>query len=323
MEKTQESDLSLVSVYRLLVENWKLIAMVCIVSSAIAAVVMLLTKTQYKNITLFFPVSAQVVEKASLLDENSFNGTGIFATESLVDQVYNIATSSAVQNMVIKDNDLVRHYGYNPSKPSANKKTAKKYAKRIRVRRTPYNSLELTVKDVDHTKATVIAQDLLDKTEEIYHRFLKVTRENLVNNIDSQIAIKNIQIAAWSDTLAQMRDQYRFYGVISPSTSTPVIPSTGAITGKAFEKLQTLEELKEGALKDVSSLHSVRTKIKLTAVENQYMLHLVKKPTDSMEKAGPLRTLTVLLTAVFSIIAIIIILILKRQYEILRSKAYA
>ncbi len=321
MQSNQESDLSLVSVYKLIVHHWKLIATVCLVCVVLAAVILLFTKNRYKNVSVFFPASEQIIDKSTLLDESTYNGATIFAPESVVDRVYNISISSAVQNFVIKNNDLIAHYGYDKDSPRASEKASKKYSKRVKVKRTAYNSLELTVVDEDYKKAAKIATDVLDKTEEIYHGFFLSARRNLMANIDSQIALKNQQVKSWGDSLAALRDQYRFYGVISPHRSQATIPSTGSVNGSGFEKIQNLEELKERALTDISNMRSRRSEIELTAGENHYFLNVVKMPTPSMQKAGPMRTLTVLLTAVFSFIAMVIILILHQRYTKLKTEA--
>ncbi len=323
MSNQSESDLSLVSVYKLVVENWKLIASVCLISAVIAAVILLLTPNTYKNTTVFFPASEQVVDKTSLLNEMTYNEAIIFAPENIVDRVYNIAMSSAVQDYVIEKNDLVSHYGYDKGSKGAYKKAAKKYSKKIKLRRTPYLSLELTVKDVDYEKAAVIAQDILDKTESIYHGFFIRTRKNLMTNIDSQIAEKNKYVKTWGDSLATLRDRYRFYGVINPRRDAATIPSTGSINGAAFETIQNLEEAKEKALTDISDMRSIQNQVKLIAAENEYFLHVVKMPEPSLDKAGPMRTLTLLLVLVFSFIAMVVILILNQQYQVLKEKANA
>ncbi len=323
MQETQNSDLSLVSVYRLIYRNWKLIAAVCTICVVVAAIILILTKTRYKNVSVFFPASEQIVDKSTLLDENTYNGATIFAPESVVDRVYNITTSSAVQDYVINKNKLKSHYGYDPDKPSSGKKAAKMYSKRVKVKRTPYNSLELTVVDVDYKKAAQIATDILDKTEEIYHSFFLSARKNLMANIDSQISLKNQQINMWGDSLARLRDKHRFYGVISPHRSQATIPSTGGINGAAFESIQNLEGLKEGALNDITKMRTIRSEVELTAGENHYYLNVVRMPVPTMEKAGPMRTLTVLLVGVFSFIAMVIILILHEQYQYIKARAHA
>ncbi len=321
MQSNQESDLSLVSVYRLILRNWKLIATVCLVCVALAAVIMLLTKNRYRSVTVFFPGAEQIVDKSTLLNKNSHNAATLFAPESVVDRVYNIATSSAVQDFIIRKNDLVEHYGYDKDSPRGYEKTAKKYTKRVKVKRTAYSSLELTVVDEDYKLAASLAQDVLDKTENIYHGFIREARQNLMSNLDSQMSIKSLQVQKLGDSLAALRDQYRFYGVISPRRSEATIPSTGSINGRGFEKIQNLEELKETALNDLSSMRSRRTEIELTAGNNHYYLNVIKMPTPSMDKAGPMRSLIVLLTAVFSFIAMVIILILSQRYRGLQSRA--
>ncbi len=323
MSKPAESDLSLVSVYKLIMQNWKLIAIVCFISVVLTSVILLLTPNSFKNTSVFFPVSEQIVDKSSLLNEITYNEATIFAPENVVDRVYNIATSSTVQDYVILKNDLISHYGYDKDKKSSSKKAAKKYAKKIKLRRTPYLSIELTVKDKDYKKAAVIAKDILDKTESIYHGFFIRARQNLINNIDSQIKVKDAQVKIWGDSLADLRDRHRFYGVISPHRSTATIPSTGNINGKAFELIQNLEEMKEKALTDISDMRTIQNQAKLTQAENEYFLNVIQMPTAYMDKAGPMRTLTVLLVLVFTFLAMVVILILDRQYRALKQKANA
>ncbi len=307
-----DTELNLINVYRLAMRNWKLIATVCLINVIVASVILLIVPNSYKSSSLFFPTSDLISDKSSQLNEFTPLIAATFGRENLVDRIFSVATSQTVKNHVIESLNLREHYGYENTQKGP-QKTGKRFDKNVKIRRTPYNGIEIVSKDYDHEIAAQINQSILDKTESIYHDFLLKTRAEIAKGIEKHISQKDSVVQEWSKELAALRSQYGFYGIISPNREQATIPSTGGITGEGFEKIQNLEQQKEKLITDISQLRTLQGQILLTAAPENYMLLVVDAPYPSMVKAGPKRTLTVLLVALASFFFMLIFLILRQQ----------
>ena len=102
--------------------------------------------------------------------------------EAQTDQMLQILNSTVIRDKIIEKYDLANHYGIDNDCKYKQTKLFKAYENKIRIRRTEYNSVKITVYDTDAQMAADIANDIAALFDET------------MNNMQKDIAIKALEI---------------------------------------------------------------------------------------------------------------------------------
>lgn len=168
--------------------------------------------------------------------------------EEFTEQMMQIILSQDIRDSIIAKFDLVKHYGIAENDPYLNTKVNKKISNNVKVSKTTYDAVSLTVLDEDPQTACDIANEMiriyqlkfdrLDKSKRSERiRAMKIVLDNSKKIIDSlRVRIKEINTT---------------YGVNDPDNqyAEVVKGELGTFEGAAKVDKKALAEMKENILK--------------------------------------------------------------------------
>ena len=200
------------SILYLLLKNKKnvgiilLLAIVC----AIFFSSKLFIKPLYKSTVILYPTTTYSVSKAIMNTNNLIYVDPLeIGEEAQTEQMMQILNSGIIRDAIIKEFDLLNHYGIKENCEHRQYKLYKTYDNNIKIRRTEYNSVKIVVFDTDPEYAANIANEiavLFDKTmsdiqQEIASKALEIiekeynnTKDRIMNLEDSLRKHPNISI---------------------------------------------------------------------------------------------------------------------------------
>ncbi len=200
------------SILYLLLKNKKnvgiilLLAIVC----AIFFSSKLFIKPLYKSTVILYPTTTYSVSKAIMNTNNLIYVDPLeIGEEAQTEQMMQILNSGIIRDAIIKEFDLLNHYGIKENCEHRQYKLYKTYDNNIKIRRTEYNSVKIVVFDTNPEYAANIANEiavLFDKTmsdiqQEIASKALEIiekeynnTKDRIMNLEDSLRKHPNISI---------------------------------------------------------------------------------------------------------------------------------
>ena len=140
-------------------------------------------KPLYKSIVILYPTTTYSVSKAIMNTNNLIYVDPLeIGEEAQTDQMLQILNSTVIRDKIIEKYDLANHYGIDKDSDYKQTKLFKAYENKIRIRRTEYNSVKITVYDTDAQMASDIANDIAALFDET------------MNNMQKDIALKALEI---------------------------------------------------------------------------------------------------------------------------------
>lgn len=155
-EKTFENDQAGLEALRFF-SKWKktLIAAFVIAFIGFTVVALLLTP-KFKSVAVIFPANSNRVSKAILADRYSMDFMD-YGSERDCEYAIQVLSSSTMMEAVRDHFDLMTHYEINPQEVGAQYKLEKAYSKSVKVTRTEFMAVEISVLDKDPQMAADIA----------------------------------------------------------------------------------------------------------------------------------------------------------------------
>jgi hypothetical protein len=108
-----------------------------------------------------------------------------FGSDKETDEHMQILNSSILRDTIILRYRLMNHYDIDSSKTDAYYSLCKEYARKIRIERTQFNSISVSVLDADPGLAAKMANDLVVSGDRIKAR---IVRKNMLNTYDNLLS---------------------------------------------------------------------------------------------------------------------------------------
>ncbi len=200
------------SILYLLLKNKKNVGIILVLAivCAIFFSSKLFIKPLYKSAVILYPTTTYSVSKAIMNTNNLIYVDPLeIGEEAQTEQMMQILNSGIIRDAIIKEFDLLNHYGIKENFEHRQYKLYKTYDNNIKIRRTEYNSVKIVVFDTDPEYAANIANEiavLFDKTmsdiqQEIASKALEIiekeynnTKDRIMNLEDSIRKHPNISI---------------------------------------------------------------------------------------------------------------------------------
>ncbi len=136
------------------------LALVTLILSTAATFII---KPKYEAEVIFYPTTINSIGNALFTDLNKREADPLaFGEESEAENALQLLQSSAMTGRIIKDFNLMSHYGINPNDKHAKTNLANKFKKNIEFNRTRYLSISITVLDENPEMAAKIANGIAE-----------------------------------------------------------------------------------------------------------------------------------------------------------------
>lgn len=278
----------------------RLIIAISVASAIAAAVFHMASDRKYEAKTEFLIRNPLFGDRNNLYnsDNRIFD---YFADEDDVNRILLLAESDIVRSQVIRNKRLDYIYKFDGSTRKGQLATERRYNKSLKVTRTEYKDVVLSYTDTDPQLAADVANDIVQVIDKVYSGYYKDTRKLMFESIGDKTREEDSAIAALTDTLVRLRDQYGIYDIISPARNNIMLSSMKEAGthkgdfGRGVEEIQNIESLKDQLVYD---------RAKNKTLQNQYMtgskmdqMHVVtvvtpaKNPLDAKGLGGMLTVL--------------------------------
>lgn len=113
-----------------------------------------------------------------------------YSDESETEQMLQLFKSSAIRDSIIKKYDLGKHWGVDPNKKYYLSTLLYLYSKRIEIRKTEFESVEIDVMDYDPKVACDIVNSIISYYDQSVQRLHKIKFQEVVHNFEGVLAKK-------------------------------------------------------------------------------------------------------------------------------------
>ena len=245
-----------------------------------------------------------------------------YSDESETEQMLQIINSQSIMDSIIEKYDLWTDYKIDKNYKFAKTYMLNEYRSKIKISKTPYEAVSITVMDKDPFTACNIAKDILNFYDQKVHDLHTQKVAEVVDMYDLQLHMKQHDIDSLKQALTDLATQY---GVLNYSGQLREV-TRGFINGspKATELKQNLEQYGADA---------VDLETKIIAEANTYSLikkdyeqnlrfynshltysNIITEPFPADKKAFPVRWVVVALSALGALLlSIVVIFIIENR----------
>ncbi|MFM9945970.1 MAG: hypothetical protein ACKVQB_12150 [Bacteroidia bacterium] len=311
----------------------KHLIIMAICAIVISSIISFIIKPKYQAEVIFYPTTINSIGNALFTDLNKREADPLaFGEELEAENTLQLLSSSAMTGRIIKDFDLMKHYGIDPKGKQARTKLANKFNKNIEFSRTRYLSISITVLDEDPKMAAKIANGIAEiydtvKTEiqmqlareafkiiesEYRKKEQEITdiRNNLKKLADNGVTNYEEQSRALAEEIAKLQSKGGFPSQLQKLRDEQVLLSKYAGDFLYYTEYLILE---------LDALDKLRTRYEKAKVDvdktitHKFLLTAAEVPEI---KAYPLRKTIVLMSLLSSLfIGLLVIIVIEKYRE--------
>ncbi len=327
---SEDKNLNSLDILVFFVRHYKIISVLTLLGTLISVIVALTITPEYKSSAIIFPASNTSVSKELLTDiSRSPKNIMSFGEDEEAEQLLQILQSNKIRAYLVNKYKLLKHYDL---EKSSYPQTAlsKLLSKNIQFSRTQYQSIEISVFDVDKEQATSMTKDILRLLDTVYNQIQKkralgalqiVTKEyNKAIKIKKELqnSLSKIRRIGIYDYEAQSK-------AYSAAMANSIEKGNRTAQQKIGKDIQLLQQY-GGTFIDFSTrLKSLNHRISLLSSKlieaqvdyEQNLSHkfVVNPPFVPEKKAKPVRWLIVLLSTLGSFCLAVFLLLFWEQWK--------
>lgn len=211
-----EYSFSLLGIFHVLRYYWKTISIFILISSIIGLGVAFYLKSYYKSTCSIYTLDHRAMVMSSTLgsaeiDDNMFSPLGganlRIGTPDDVDQVMGALMSEKVRMQIIQEFGLYQRYNIKPEHPKAKAKMLSILEDNLKIKRTSYNTLEISVWETEPELAQKIANRFASLANEVYSGIFKTNMEKIAAAMQEEYQKKLTEVKQLSDSLNMLKKQ--------------------------------------------------------------------------------------------------------------------
>jgi len=284
---------------------------------------------KFKSTVILFPTSTSSISKA-LLSEQSMKGQDVteFGEEEQAEQLLQILNSTRIRERVIRQFNLMDHYGIDSASRYKYSRLFKEYEDNISFRRTPYMAVQITVLDEDPQMAADIANtiaQLLDSTKLEMQRQRSVHGFKIVENeysnlqkeinliVDSLVSLGRLGVNDVEYQSQVLNQQHAIAIMNNDRKAQAALQKKLDILGQYGGIYLSLKNALEFKTEQLTILQTKYKEAKVDAEETLPQKFVVSDAYKAERKSYPIRWLIMLVSTVSALfLAIIIIMVMDR-----------
>ncbi len=270
-------------IFQLLIK-WKYHLIIIMVISVIAAIIFsspLFIKPKFKSEAIVYPVNL-----------------GEYSEESHSEQMQQILLSQEIKDSVIKRHNLAKHYGIDPNDKYFLSTLYYEYGKNIKINKTEFESIRITVLDTDPQKACDIVKSILEFYDKKTTQMQRLKYNEVVTIKSNELKKKHKEI---KELQKKMQEYEKNHDNLNYNIQIDDIDEGDIklITGGEQENSKSLEKIKN--LYEYISYARLKQELDKAIEESEKEItyyQLVSSPYPADKKTTPVRWVIVLLSAI-------------------------
>jgi len=284
---------------------------------------------KYKSTVIMFPASTNSVSKALLIEQHQI-GQDImsFGEDEQAEQMMQILNSNKIRDKVIRNYNLMEHYGIDSAAKYKYSRLYDEYERNISFRRTPFMAVQITVYDTDPQLAADIANTiaaLLDSTKNDMQQqraiqglaVVEGEHENVQNEVrqivDSLVALGKLGVNDVEYQSQVLNQQMAIAIMDGNEEAQRKLQKRLDILGKYGGIYLSLKNALEFKTEQLTLLQSRLKEAKVDAYEDLPHKFVVSDAYKAEKKSYPIRWLIVVVSTLSALfLTIIVIMIIEK-----------
>jgi capsule polysaccharide export protein KpsE/RkpR len=277
-----------------LVIKWKWHLIILAVCAALVSLIVsspVFMKPRFKSVAYIYPSNVMP-----------------YSDESETEQMLQWVNSKQVRDSVILKFDLAKHYGISPDEKYFASTLEYMYTKNVSISKTQYESVEVSVTDIDPVMARDMVNAILYFTDQKIRATHSVKYKEVVVAFEKILKAKAIEIDSVKSAYRQIATQYGIYDVEGQSQEITRGELRTVSGGGGGINTKDVQRLKEGMMEKSGDLLFLGNRIEGLAIEysqimqkydvarfdidkNFTFVNVVTPPTVADKKSYPKRLL--------------------------------
>jgi uncharacterized protein involved in exopolysaccharide biosynthesis len=240
-----------------------------------------------------------------------------YAEESLSEQMMQVLQSKDIRDSLVKKFDLPRHYGIDPEYEYYTSTLLWEFNKNVKISKTPYDAVVIEIWDKDPKVACDMVNEMMNQYNYKLRGLHKEKFGEVVNNYRTVTNYKRQELDSLQTRSKELGTEY---GLLDyPNQTREVMRAYLAGKGGEVSRLKKNLEEKGGEREMVSNLMVALTKdysafkldydrAVLDLNRNYTYVNVLNKPFPADKKGYPVRWVIVLVSALASLFAAIIVI---------------
>ena len=247
--------------------------------------------------------------------------------ESTTEQLLQWFNSEEVKQAVCNKFDLYKHYEIDTLDARHQTWFNLKYKERVTINATLYESIEISVKDIDPYMAKKITQGIIDAANELILAVKKERLHEYMANNEKELKISSHKVDSLKFMINSIRREYNIVDfqyqskyISKELAKSSNLSESNAKTAEGLKIQRTeLERLRDVISSQIVSYNELRTNIDkyhLDFANEISFTNVVSKPTLPDSKCFPVRSLVVAIITLSSLLIACIVLVflnIKKQ----------
>lgn len=306
------------------------IVVIVFLAAILSAVASLMIQPKYKSSVILFPVSSSSISQALMAQNGGEKQILKFGEEEEVEQMMQVLQSNTIRNRVIQKYNLMEHYEIDPNGKYPATALYETYNKNIKINRTEFMSVEISVLDPSPDTAALIANEI------------SAQLDSVMNEMQTERALKAFRLVefeffAQKAKINAIRDTLEFLGTVgivdfesqsemfNEQFATALAQGNNGAIKRLEQKIDTLAKygplyvsLTEQLTSEIKKLSEIEAKYieaKIDVEQDLPHKFVVNDAVKAEKKSYPVRWLIVVISTVSAFLLSIIVLILLENLK--------
>jgi len=311
---------NLVEIIRILLKQKRLIILITVLAVALGGVFMLVKKKKYRAEARFFVNNPLYGDRNTLFRTSEQRYVDYFGGDDDLDKITALAASDTVKDRIIRRCQFESIYKFGDmNNDTAHAMYMSTFDKFFTLKRTEYKDIVVSYVAYKPVDAANVANMSVQVLEETFREYYTSMKEGMAKSISDKVKQLDSSIAGLTDTLANLRDRYSIYNIISPdrhNVTSGDMKGGGKGYGKAMEDIQNIESIKDQLVTDRAHYISLVNEYSVASGSAMEYLKLITRAVPPTSATGPSMTMVLTVSAMlglfFSMIYVLMIEYFRR-----------
>ena len=333
MKQSKEFELNFTEIASIIWQKRKPLIIVGVISILLSSIFSgpFFIKPKFKSEVVFYPTTINSIGNAMFTDLTQRQADPLaFGEEEEAENALQLLNSSALQGRIVKNFDLMNHYGIDGQSPLTD--LAKEMAKNIQFKRTRHLAVSITVLDEDPIKSAEIANGIAILYDSVKTEIQKQVSLEALQIVKDEFKNKEAEVWGLRTRLKDLgqkgitnyEEQSRaiseeLYKAVSPSKISSLKKQQEELAKYAGE----FTYLNETLILELESLSKLRKRFEKAKVDVEKTLpqkFVLTSASPAEKKSYPIRWLIVLVVTVIVTFSSIVVLLIRNNKENLLEK---
>ncbi|MBF25328.1 MAG: hypothetical protein CMP49_02270 [Flavobacteriales bacterium] len=198
---------------KIISKYFRLLCFVAFITIIISSLISLfLIEEKFQSSVIIYPTTTNSVSQALLVEHNPYRKDVLeFGEEEQAEQLLQVLNSDEIRDSIVNRFNLFEHYKISPNDPYYRTIMKDLYSKAVKIKKTKFNSIEISVLDKNPQLAANIANEYLILIDFVIARIREARAQQALQVLDRR---KDLLYQQRNDTQDSLK-KYRSYGIVS------------------------------------------------------------------------------------------------------------